>query len=179
MKKSQVPPNKKYKRPSSKSAVIKKRLIFVGIGLILAPFLVFWGYETGRHDGWWGDSDSVKMLKREPIASVDFPSIDNLYYETTPPQEENFKTPPPYVRRWLGSDTLSQEETFREIIAFAEEDGWVGYSNDDTYNHWSGYKIVNKDGRRMILGIKKLSSGEEHYNKIIDKPTVNMRLGFW
>ncbi|MBS7346693.1 MAG: hypothetical protein KIG14_03205, partial [Candidatus Sacchiramonaceae bacterium] len=169
MKKSQVPPNKKYKRPSSKSAVIKKRLIFVGIGLILAPFLVFWGYETGRHDGWWGDSDSVKMLKREPIASVDFPSIDNLYYETTPPQEENFKTPPPYVRRWLGSDTLSQEETFREIIAFAEEDGWVKQEESFLNQYyWLGYKIDNK-GRKMKLKITKIERNNEYYFQTFSK----------
>ncbi len=179
MKKPQVPPSKNTNPSPSKSAIIKKRLIFIGIGLILAPFLVFWGYETGRHDGWWGDSDSVKMLKHEPIASVDFPSIDNLYYETTPPQEENFKTPPPYVHRWLGSDTLSQEEIFRSIIAFAEEDGWLKQEESFLNQYyWLGYKIDNKD-RKMKLKITKIERNNEYYFQTFNKDIVHISIGFW
>ena len=178
MKNSQVPPNKKDKKIPPKSAVIKKRLIFVAIGLVILSLAAFGIYETGRHSGWWGDSDSVKILRSEPIATKEFADIETLLYETTPPQEDNYKAPP-YVRRWLASEILNQEEVFRRVIEFAKKDGWARYSDQDANDHWSGYKTINKEERRMTIGIKKLASREKHHDITMEEPTTYISLGFW
>ena len=178
MKNSQVPPNKKDKKIPPKSAVIKKRLFFVMIGLVLIiPLASFGIYETGRHSGWWGDSDSVRALRREPMAAKDLLGMELVHSQETPRAEDNYKSYP-YMRRWFevpeGED---MEVAMEKVVDAAVKDGWEKQKFEFKDSEWYGKKTSQEEQNMNIyIKLQIPSDNDPYYNYRYKAPVIIVRI---
>lgn len=174
MKNSQASPNKKIKLPSPKSAAIKKRLIFVAVLAIMALF-AFKFYEFGRLNRWWGDSDEVRILRKESIAAKDLLGMKLIYFEETKPEHQTFKSEPPYLRRWFSvPDNEDIIDAKHNVINFALQEGWMERDFNHKINEWYGSKY-SKNGQLLYLYIKAQHPDTDdypYYGYIHDDPLI-------
>lgn len=177
MKRYQEITTNHIKSSPKKMSHTKKRLIFVAVLAIVALF-AFKFYEFGRLSHWWGEREGVRVLKRESISRIKFEdmNIDVVHTKVPPLQHENYKSSS-YITKWLSSDSLSQDEIFTNMIAYAESIGWTKKIDSSTETSWRGRKYTPA-GSELLLIIKKINAGEEYYAPAYDVDTVVLDLSF-
>ena len=135
-----------------------KRIIIVLVCFLMAATLI---YEFGRIDmGIWGESNSMKQLRADPLAKKDLLGMV-LIQSDEEPNQSFMDLQTPHVDHWFLPKNKSLEEARAEVIKYAEENGWTeSPTSDDSDGIWWGIKPVNTE-----YDIDLFIQIEDPYNK--------------
>ena len=116
-----------------------KRILIVLVCFLMAATLI---YEFGRIDmGIWGESNSMKQLRADPLAKKDLLGMV-LIQSDEEPNQSFMDLQTPHVDHWFLPKNKSLEEARAEVIKYAEENGWTRKeTNTDNDRYWSGTKF--------------------------------------
>lgn len=147
--------NTPNKEPERRRQIIK-RVIIAGIVLVA----VFGVYELGRQYHYWGEPDTLRALKTEPITNKKLLGLELVRSEQKGQGEiAMIETPAPSVTHEFRAQTDGVEATKQRIINYAESDGWVYdptvYSQDE--NNWL-WRKQGKESPRMTLVVTTTKS---------------------
>lgn len=132
------------------------------IGIISVSFAI---YETGRKLGFHGESDAVRYLKSDPLASLELPGLELEHAEQSKDQHL-IMNDAAHVNRWFKTaNGQSYEQAFADLIHYAKQNDWIesGYEGIDPEKQWRGNKKSPKDSRGMELIIDIIEPYDEHF----------------
>lgn len=146
---------KTTKKTTTKSASRQKKIIKWLIIAVAAAVAVFGVYEVGRHGGYWGEPDTLRMIKKEKLASKNLLGMELLSSEQDGEGHLVVKTVTPSVTREFKAANGNVDETIESIVTYAEQDGWAydpsTYATQD--DRWIWRKL--KNDTRLVLYIEK------------------------
>lgn len=173
MKKPQVPPSKNTNPSPSKSAIIKKRLIFVGI-ISIALFSL---YSFGKQNDLLGNrtrTDGRQILLKESVVENDINNIPEVHRKINPPFQTS-KRSPVSLYRWFLDD--ENNKNYNTLLEFIKTDGWQETESSTTDSSWSGEKITT-DNRTLHLIIRRVKAKEEYAGESFNDSTISIVLFF-
>lgn len=136
----------KTERSNSLKQAPKRRRITKWLIISISIIAVLFGaYELGRHNHLWGESDTLRAIKSEKLASEKLLGL-TLINSKQQSGEVGLvqKTVPPSVTREFKVDPKDIDKTVKDIIVYAESDGWVHDPSLSGVNEWWGRKKVGE-----------------------------------
>lgn len=146
----------KTERSNSLKQALKRRKITKWLVISISTMIVIFGaYELGRHNHLWGESDMLRMIKSERLASENLLGLTLISSKQSGEGGLVQKTVTPSVTREFKVDPKDIDKTVKEIIAYAESDGWVYdpsvYTGQTNKRIW---RKTLKSGTRLVLYIE-------------------------
>ena len=132
--------DKTTRKTPSKLNLKSKRAITWAIIVIASVALLFGVYEVGRYNNKWGEPDTLRMIKKEKMASDDLLGLELISYRQDGEGSLIGKTVTPSVTREFRVSNDEIDTTVQEIIRLAEADGWKQDSTLSNDNEWWGRK---------------------------------------
>ena len=117
--------DKTTRKTPSKLNLKSKRAITWAIIVIASVALLFGVYEVGRYNNKWGEPDTLRMIKKEKMASDDLLGLELISYRQDGEGSLIGKTVTPSVTREFRVNNDEIDTTVQKIVETAEADGWV------------------------------------------------------
>ncbi len=119
--------------------IIKRTLLFA---VVIA--IIFGGLELGRRAGYWGEPDALRTIRAEKIASKTLLGLELIGQDETGKKslfmiESTF----PSIERTFKPKGGNTEVTLREVIEYAENDGWKYDESISSKETWRARKYQN------------------------------------
>lgn len=129
------------KKPAAGRPVPTRRKVILWLCALLVVLSGSFGiYEFGRQSGWWGESDSLRILLADPMASSDLLNFKLLRAEQSKAPGFMHKATPSYVARWFSPNNKNLDDARNEFTRLAEQKGWVYDPDSSTERYWNGRK---------------------------------------
>lgn len=133
----------KTEQSNSLKQTPKRRKITKWLAISISTMIIIFGaYELGRHNHLWGESDMLRMIKSERLASENLLGLTLISSKQSGEGGLVQKTVTPSVTREFKVDPKDIDKTVKEIIAYAESDGWVYDPSLSEANEWWGRKKI-------------------------------------
>lgn len=150
----------KTERSNSLKQAPKRRRITKWLIISISMIVVLFGaYELGRHNHLWGEPDTLRVIKAEKLASESLLGLTLISSKQSGEGGLVQKTVTPSVTREFKVDPTDIDKTVKEIIAYAESDGWVHdpsvYAGLANKHIW---RKTLKSGTRLVLYIESNKS---------------------
>ena len=139
--------DKSHKHKKKKKTELSSRGMIVRV--LLVALLTFGVYELGRYANLWDEPNELRAIKSESLASTELLGLKLVKAEQMGEGSVVGKSVSPNITRIFKAKKDDAEATKRQIIKYAESEGWAydpSISNDDS---WWGRKTVG----RFDLGI--------------------------
>ena len=124
----------------SKFKFSRRSKIIVAILLVMLTFGV---YELGRHGQKWGESNELRAIKSESLASTELLGLELVEATQRGQGDLVGKAVSPGVTRTFRADKDGVDSTKKLIIEFAEREGWV---YDRTYQGAQSWRAHKENG---------------------------------
>ncbi len=146
--------DKTTRKTPSKLNLKSKRAITWAIIVIASVALLFGVYEVGRYNNKWGEPDTLRMIKKEKMASDDLLGLELISYRQDGEGSLIGKTVTPSVTREFRVSNDEIDTTVQEIIRLAEADGWKQDSTLSNDNEWWGRKTKDSSSLATIVRVR-------------------------
>ena len=155
--------DKTTRKTPSKLNLKSKRAIIWAVIVIASMALLFGVYEVGRYDNKWGEPDTLRMIKKEKMASDDLLGLELISYRQDGEGSLIGKTVTPSVTREFRVNNDEIDTTVQKIVETAEADGWVYdpsiYTGATDRRIWR--KTIGDGDVRLVLYIEERENNVE------------------